>query len=79
MKTAAALLALAASASAFTTSKPAAPRTTAMEAAMDDYVGSVNLFGSEFKFDPVSLCNLSTYSVLKKPSDRNNFCTKTSN
>jgi hypothetical protein len=54
MKTAAALLALAASANAFTTSKQAAPRTTAVEAAMDDYVGSVNLLGKEMKFDPVS-------------------------
>lgn len=54
MKTAAALLALAASASAFTSSKPAAPRTTAVEAAMDDYVGSVNFAGKEMKFDPVS-------------------------
>lgn len=54
MKTAAALLALAASASAFTASKPAAPRTTALDAAMDDLVGSVNFAGKEFKFDPVS-------------------------
>mmetsp|Transcript_32178 Transcript_32178/g.78186 ORF Transcript_32178/g.78186 Transcript_32178/m.78186 type:complete len:199 (+) Transcript_32178:74-670(+) len=60
MKTAAALLALLASASAFTTSKPAAPRTTAVEAAMDDYVGSVNFAGKDFKFDPLKLSE--TYS-----------------
>ena len=54
MKTAAALLALAASANAFTTSKPAAPRSTAVQAGMDDMVGSVNFAGKPFVFDPVS-------------------------
>lgn len=54
MKTTAALLALAASADAFTSSKPAAPRATALQAGMDDMVGSVNLFGKPFAFDPVS-------------------------
>eukprot|EP00980_Cylindrotheca_fusiformis_P027983 scaffold22575_cov141-Cylindrotheca_fusiformis.AAC.14 len=61
MKTAAALLTITATASAFTSSKPAAVRTTtAVGAAMDDYVGSVNLFGKEFKFDPLNLSE--TYS-----------------
>ena len=53
MKTAAAtLLALAASASAFTSTQ--VPKSsTALNAAMDDMVGSVDFRGKEFKWDPV--------------------------
>lgn len=55
MKTAAAcLLALAASASAFTSSQvPSSRAATAVPAAMDDMVGSVDFRGQEFKWDPV--------------------------
>jgi hypothetical protein len=55
MKTAVALVALAASASAFTTTQPAA-RSTATRAVMDDFSeASIDLRGKEFKFDPVSM------------------------
>ena len=53
MKTAVALLALAASASAFTSTQPSA-RSTAVRAVMDEYDGAIDLRGKEFKFDPVS-------------------------
>lgn len=53
MKTAAALLAFAAGASAFTTTQPGA-QSTAVKAVMDEYDGSIDLRGKPFKFDPVS-------------------------
>jgi len=53
MKTTAALLALAASASAFTSTQPSS-RSTAVRAVMDEYEGAIDLRGKEFKFDPVS-------------------------
>jgi hypothetical protein len=53
MKTAVALLALAASASAFTGTQPSA-RSTAVRAVVDDYDGNMDLRGKEFNFDPVS-------------------------
>jgi hypothetical protein len=54
MKTAAAcLLALAASASAFTSTQVPSRAATAVPAAMDDMVGSVDFRGQEFKWDPV--------------------------
>jgi hypothetical protein len=53
MKTAVALIALATSASAFTSTQPSA-RTTAVRAAVDDMAGAIDLRGKEFKFDPVS-------------------------
>lgn len=52
MKTTAALLALAASASAFTSTQPAA-RSTAVYAAIDEWDGAYDLRMKEFKFDPV--------------------------
>ena len=61
MKTAAALLALATGASAFTSSRPA-DRSTAVRAVIDKYDGSIDLRGKEFKFDPVRnyrMCSVS--------------------
>ncbi|KAG7365372.1 fucoxanthin chlorophyll a/c protein [Nitzschia inconspicua] len=56
MKTAAAsLLALAASASAFTSTQVPSRVATAVPAAMDDMVGSVDFRGMEFKWDPLKL------------------------
>lgn len=52
MKTAASILALAAGASAFTSTQPAS-RSTAVRAAVDDMPGAIDLRGKEFKFDPV--------------------------
>jgi hypothetical protein len=53
MKTAAALLAFAAGASAFTSTQPSA-RSIAMSAAVDNMDGAINFAGKPFKFDPVS-------------------------
>lgn len=53
MKTAAILLAAATGASAFTSPQPSSG-STAVRAAMDEYSGSIDLRGKEFKFDPVS-------------------------
>lgn len=54
MKSAAILLALAAGASAFTTSsQPAASRSVAVNAVIDEWDGAYDLRGKEFKFDPV--------------------------
>ena len=52
MKTAATLLTLAAGASAFTSTQPTS-RSTAVNAVMDKWTGSIDLRGREFKFDPV--------------------------
>lgn len=60
MKTAAALLALATGASAFTSSRPA-DRSTAVRAVIDKYDGSIDLRGKEFKFDPVRNSTCATY------------------
>jgi hypothetical protein len=57
MKTAAAsLIALVASASAFTSTQVPSRSTTAVSAAMDNMVGSVDFRGKEFKWDPVGTC-----------------------
>jgi hypothetical protein len=54
MKTAvAALLTLAAGASAFTSTQPSSSSTTLRAA--KEYAGAFDLRGKEFKFDPVSL------------------------
>lgn len=56
MKTAAAsLLALVASASAFTSTQVPSRAATAVPAAMDNMVGSVDFRGKEFKWDPVRI------------------------
>lgn len=52
MKIAAALIAFAVGANAFTT-QPVA-KSTAVKAVMDEYDGAINLVGKPFKFDPVS-------------------------
>ena len=57
MKTAITFLALAASASAFTTSSSPRSATTAVQASMDDMVGSIDARVIPFKFDPVSWCS----------------------
>ena len=53
MKTAAILALIAGTASAFTTSNVNSSPQTALQGAMDDMVGAVDLRGKEFKFDPV--------------------------
>ena len=52
MKIAAALIAFAVGANAFTTQP--VTKSTAVKAVMDEYDGSINLVGKPFKFDPVS-------------------------
>lgn len=54
MKTAALLLALATSASAFTSTQTSS-RSTAVRAAIDEYDGAIDLRGKSFKFDPLKL------------------------
>ena len=53
MKTAVAVLACAAGASAFTTSAKSTKVAVALNSVFDDYVGGVDLRGQKFEFDPV--------------------------
>jgi len=61
MKTAAAIIALAASASAFAPA-PIATKSTALNTVWDEYVGGQDFKGGEFKFDPLNLAE--TYKPL---------------
>eukprot|EP00585_Thalassiosira_rotula_P007381 CAMPEP_0196139090 /NCGR_PEP_ID=MMETSP0910-20130528/6488_1 /TAXON_ID=49265 /ORGANISM="Thalassiosira rotula, Strain GSO102" /LENGTH=196 /DNA_ID=CAMNT_0041399775 /DNA_START=54 /DNA_END=644 /DNA_ORIENTATION=+ len=60
-KSAAAILALAASASAFAPA-PLATKSTALNAVFDDYIGAQDFKGGKFEFDPLNLAE--TYSPL---------------
>lgn len=53
MKSVAILALVASSVSAFTSTQPSRSATTAVHAAMDDMVGSVDFRGKELKWDPV--------------------------
>ena len=55
MKIAAAFLALAGVASAFTGTPTPSSKSALKMAVFDDYVGAVDFRGAEFKFDPVSI------------------------
>mmetsp|Transcript_20116 Transcript_20116/g.29094 ORF Transcript_20116/g.29094 Transcript_20116/m.29094 type:complete len:199 (-) Transcript_20116:199-795(-) len=55
MKTAAALLALAASASAFAPATKSNKVTAALNSVFDDYVGAVDFRGKKFEYDPLKL------------------------
>eukprot|EP00581_Thalassiosira_minuscula_P011941 CAMPEP_0183729082 /NCGR_PEP_ID=MMETSP0737-20130205/29675_1 /TAXON_ID=385413 /ORGANISM="Thalassiosira miniscula, Strain CCMP1093" /LENGTH=194 /DNA_ID=CAMNT_0025961187 /DNA_START=68 /DNA_END=652 /DNA_ORIENTATION=+ len=61
MKSAAAILALAASASAFAPA-PINTKSTALNTVWDEYIGGQDFKGGEFKFDPLGLAE--TYSPL---------------
>jgi hypothetical protein len=57
MKIAAAVLALAGAASAFTAPSPVKQTTALQGTVFEDYPGNINLFGKQMDFDPVSfLC-----------------------
>lgn len=64
MKIAAAVLALAGAASAFTAPSSVSKTTALQGTVFEDYPGNINLFGKEFNFDPVSLCACVTLSIL---------------